>query len=39
MVKFIELLTNENNTNRKKLGIFVNIYFEQRNEMLFGSVE
>ena len=39
MVKFIELLNNENDTNRKKLGIFVYKSFEKRNEMLYGSVE
>jgi murein endopeptidase len=39
MVKFIELLTNENHTNRKKLGIIVYKSFGKRNEMLYGSVE
>ena len=37
MIKFIDLLTNENEANTKKLGIFVYKAFENRNEILYGA--
>ena len=36
MVKLIDLLTNENETNLKRLSIFIYKSFEKRNDILYG---